>query len=367
MSNPRSTSTSTATTTPSRIKFKYESSISSGEMTSEMTVAEGVHDNDVDFDEVTLSSLLSCASDATAKLHAEVGAHCFTDLLDISVLRKEVLSEHLQPLIKALQELPVETALPNLQPVEGENDAGVSLGDGRKVYPIHSLILPSVSDTSNVRYLHVHEDPNLFSSGIFIFPPNAVIPLHNHPGMCVLSRIIYGELTLHSYDWLLCCSMNGGANSSSTRSTSACCSDRLQENNSAAPFRRSWFVRAKELLRWGYSSTASTTTSSPNPSSAKGQSLRARKLPSRILKAPDISVLYPYEGNVHKFTAGPNGAAVLDILLPPYDADHDRDCTFFVPEMIVSGEDECYLRPVQQSSDFHCISGVFGEVGMYDE
>ena len=81
------------------------------------------------------------------------------------------------------------------------------------------------------------------------------------------------------------------------------------------------------------------------------------------LQAPNVTALYPYEGQLHEFHAGPHGAAVLDVLLPPYDEDHDRDCTFYNIKKIEDTSNFCWIVPTEKPSDFHCVSGRYCELG----
>lgn len=119
------------------------------------------------------------------------------------------------------------------------------------------------------------------------------------------------------------------------------------------------------------------------------------------LEAPAVASLYPYEGNLHEFVAGPYGAAVLDVLLPPYDDERRRDCTFYtireVPpkqpkrKLLRGGlsprlrqttqqqqpqpqlqegqqlREPCLIIPTGQPENFHCISGRYRDLGELDD
>ena len=230
--------------------------------------------------------------------------------------------------------------------------------------------------------------------GIFVFPPHARIPLHDHPGMCVLSRVLYGDVHRLQLD-LARDDMGGcGGPEHPLRSTGPL----DQENTHQRAGRKRSIDHYQTLDSHGH-----LKPPTPSGDCHQSQSATAAGLPASLappvpgakrayrrnvdhLQAPATTMLFPYEGNLHEFVAGPHGAALLDVLLPPYDVLHHRDCTFYEiwppqdeddavfdeggPDdgrIIVDREgarpSPCWIVPTGQPEDFHCISGRFLDIG----
>ncbi|KAL8095089.1 hypothetical protein AgCh_036518 [Apium graveolens] len=115
-----------------------------------------------------------------------------------------------------------------------------------------------------------------FSLCIFFLPVGAVIPLHNHPGMTVFSKLLLGTMHIKAYDWV------------------------------------------------------DPVDSSSNDSKPSSKLRLARLKADNVFTAPcDSSVLYPASGgNIHAFTAL-TPCAVLDVLGPPYSKEDGRDGSYY--------------------------------------
>ncbi|KAI9121143.1 hypothetical protein K1719_008176 [Acacia pycnantha] len=131
-----------------------------------------------------------------------------------------------------------------------------------------------------ISYLHIYECET-FSMGIFCLPPSGVIPLHNHPGMTVFSKLLFGTMHIKSYDWVT----------------------DLPSHN--------------------------PTSFKPNEIESSEVRLAKVKVDANFTAPCNTSILYPADGgNMHCFTAV-TACAVLDVLGPPYSDPHGRPCTYY--------------------------------------
>mmetsp|Transcript_1104 Transcript_1104/g.3353 ORF Transcript_1104/g.3353 Transcript_1104/m.3353 type:complete len:279 (-) Transcript_1104:208-1044(-) len=153
-----------------------------------------------------------------------------------------------------------------------------------------------------IEYQHIFED-QLVSIGVFKLPAGSTIPLHNHPGMHVWSRILYGRINLRAFDW-----------ASGSRSSS-----------------RSGKPAAAVLSR------DQTVDSEQSP-----------------------SLLTPSDSNLHQFTAAAD-TAILDVLIPPYNPRGGRDCAYYeeVPPAADTVGAECNLRCIPEPADFCCVGRAY--------
>jgi len=282
------------------------------------------------------------------------------------------LREILEPVRQSLEDLDAELLLSLIRCRHGL--AGATLEYGTNVEPIHDKIRPP---NEGMRYLPVAEVQARYTIGMFIFPPYARIPLHDHPGMVVLSRILYGDLKVKAFDILP---------NEEQQERSSVTLDKPPVPDAGEPSTSGTGWAATLLNKLSIRPLLPNhdrPSPPPLPSTNTKGALRAIEHELTTLTAPKISVLYPYRGNAHEFTAGEYGAAVLDVLMPPYKSEDNRDCTFYRKEEVTNGgrwyqrrqqEEEvrerglpvCSLVPIHMPNDFSCISGSYGMWGSGD-
>uniref|UniRef100_A0A7S3PJT8 Cysteine dioxygenase n=1 Tax=Aplanochytrium stocchinoi TaxID=215587 RepID=A0A7S3PJT8_9STRA len=131
---------------------------------------------------------------------------------------------------------------------------------------------PLETEGNRVSYIPVLEEEE-FTIGIFIIPPGGRVPLHNHPDMCVVSRVLYGEMDMISLDW-----------------------DSKSFHGAERYFGGNAIVKS-----------------------------------NRKLSAQQTQILIPTHKNMHEIRVSPDsqGVALLDILTPNYSEEDDRPCTYF--------------------------------------
>lgn len=168
-----------------------------------------------------------------------------------------------------------------------------------------------------VTYMHICETDS-FSMGVFLLRSGANIPLHDHPGMHGMMKVMYGKLRVTSFD-------------------------RLDKPSDSEPPYQRGALRRTVLRSVGEFTEDSGTC-----------------------------VLHPDLNNLHRIEAVDGPTAFLDVLAPPYDPDDGRDCHYYKVVDPVGGPDggpaqrtetqeqkEVWLMEITQPPEFWCGSEAY--------
>ena len=157
---------------------------------------------------------------------------------------------------------------------------------------------------SSILYTDVR-DSEEYTICIFILPAGTRLPLHDHPNMVVLSKVLWGEMQVAAYDRVPEAKKSGGILSWMSKQSQV---------ESLEPFQ---IVRKKENEVWTV--------------------------------ADGVQLTGPEDCNIHEFTAM-TPCCVIDVLAPPYDWRRGRRCTYYeVQNREGSG---LWARPIRCPGDF---------------
>eukprot|EP01113_Clastostelium_recurvatum_P043212 TRINITY_DN7100_c0_g1_i2.p1 TRINITY_DN7100_c0_g1~~TRINITY_DN7100_c0_g1_i2.p1 ORF type:complete len:274 (+),score=82.26 TRINITY_DN7100_c0_g1_i2:42-824(+) len=147
--------------------------------------------------------------------------------------------------------------------------------------------------TPKVHYIPLHECAD-FTMGVFSLPMSSSIPMHDHPGMTVLSKLLYGKLRVRALDWLPHKNLTD-----------------IQLTTKPKHARMGRVVQDNAII----------TNMSPT------------------------SVALPEHSNVHSFSAM-QASAIFDILAPPYNDAADRSCNYYREVSVTDLDDD-----IEEDSD----------------
>lgn len=190
-----------------------------------------------------------------------------------------------------LNESTIQTLIKLVNEIIPVEDLGLSQSVGQ---PASLNLMPSGAP---VTYMEVFEN-SAVTIGVFILKKKSRIPLHDHPGMYGIIKVLYGSVNIQSY---------------------------------------------------------SVANGSTNPSK-----VFAIKSPPTIVTASDGPViLSPQNNNIHEiWPVDGSSASFLDVLAPPYNPD-ERDCHYYKDDGF-SGDLKLHtLTEIKCPHSFWCDSLIF--------
>eukprot|EP00933_Yihiella_yeosuensis_P042349 TRINITY_DN3689_c4_g1_i1.p1 TRINITY_DN3689_c4_g1~~TRINITY_DN3689_c4_g1_i1.p1 ORF type:complete len:307 (+),score=47.18 TRINITY_DN3689_c4_g1_i1:78-998(+) len=141
-----------------------------------------------------------------------------------------------------------------------------------------------IVEQSGIGYQEVYHSDDL-TLCIFLLRKGSVIPLHDHPGMHVFGRLLFGKMLVSSYDL-----------EPNSDATAAFGGHHGQDFGTAPKARKQCWARYISQQVFG--------------------------------PGPQTYGLSPSKGNIHQIVALED-SAFFDIVTPPYDASLGRDCTYY--------------------------------------
>ncbi|KAI8789620.1 2-aminoethanethiol dioxygenase [Biomphalaria glabrata] len=216
----------------------------------------------------------------------------------------KITKEHLTPLIRAINEIKMEDV--NFDVKEIDEIDNYRKHDQQEIAP--------------VTYIHLHQD-RTFTMSIFVLKSGGVIPLHDHPKMHGLLKVICGAVKIISYTEINKLPLPEDYNLS---------------NSQSQPLTRSYYKNIKTV----------------------------QKNNDIILTdKDDCCVLMPIEGNIHEIQPVTNIAAFLDILAPPYES--DQSCHYY-QELPFSKLNIKWLLEIPQPRSYWCDTLKYKGVPLFD-
>ncbi|CAL1534622.1 unnamed protein product [Lymnaea stagnalis] len=209
---------------------------------------------------------------------------------------EKITKDHLAPLARNMNDITAEDVMFDASEVEK-----------RDLSKQHDEAFDN--EIAPVTYMHLHQE-RTFSMSIFVLKSGGVLPLHDHPKMFGLLKVIHGSVKIISYTEVNQQPLT------------------LSEDEIDMKYRqtRSFYKNIKTVHR---------------------------NKDIILTESDECCILSPTEGNIHEIHPETKMAAFLDILAPPYD--NNDQCCHYYKEMAASKvSDTRWLLEIPQPASYWC-------------